>query len=65
MRELLSLLGHTPKVNGRLNWFERDNGDERLAQDRALIRHDYPDLKYGLNYSHRKVFLYGSLTLRP
>jgi hypothetical protein len=64
VRELLSLLGHTPSNGGRPRWFERDEGAERLGQDRALIRHDYPDLKYGLNFRGRVVFLDGTLTLK-
>ncbi|MEP7342619.1 MAG: SEC-C metal-binding domain-containing protein [Acidobacteriota bacterium] len=64
MRELLYLVGHTPKDDGKRRWFEQDDGDERLAQDRALIRRDYPGLKYGLNYADRKVFLDGTITLR-
>lgn len=64
MRELLSLVGHTLRTEGRPHWFERDEGAERLAQDRALIRRDYPDLKYGLNYRLRRVFLDGTITLR-
>ena len=57
MRELLSLLGHTPKSDGRERWFERDDGAERLAQDRVLVRREYPDLKYGLIFRNRVVFL--------
>lgn len=64
MRELLYLVGHTPKADGKRRWFEQDEGDERLARDRALINRDYPDLKYGLNYRLRKVFLDGVITLR-
>jgi len=64
VRELLSLLGRLPKNNGRQNWFERDEGAERLAQDRASIARDYPSLKYGLNFRLRSVFLEGTLTLR-
>jgi hypothetical protein len=65
VRELLSLLGHTLNDGGgRQRWFERDEGAERLAQDRALIRRDYPDLKYGLNFRARRVFLEGTLTLK-
>jgi hypothetical protein len=64
VRELLYLVGPTPKTDGRLRWFERDEGDERLKQDRALIRHDYPNLKFGLNWRHKKIFLDGSITLR-
>jgi hypothetical protein len=47
-----------------VRWFERDEGDERLRRDRALIRHDYPDLKYGLNARLKMVFLDGAITLR-
>lgn len=64
MRELLSLVGPTPRANGKPRWFERDEGAERLAQDRTLIHHDYPDLKYGLNHRHSRVFLDGTITLR-
>lgn len=64
MRELLYLVGPTPTVNRRTRWFERDEGDERLKRDRALIRQDYPDLKYGLNHRLKRVFLDGSITLR-
>ena len=64
MRELLYLVGPTPKADGRTRWFERDEGDERLKRDRALIRHDYPDLKYGLNHRSKTVFLDGTITLR-
>src|SRR5437660_1693474 len=59
VRELLSLLGHTPENDGRQRWFERDEGAERLAHDRALISGDYPSLSYGLNFRHRRVFLEG------
>ena len=64
MRDLLSLLGYTPSDGGRPRWFERDEGAERLTQDRALIRRDYPDLKYGLNFRTRGVFLDGTITLK-
>lgn len=64
MRELLYLVGPTPKTDGRTRWFERDEGDERLRRDRALIRHDYPDLKYGLNHRLKTIFLDGTITLR-
>ena len=64
MRELLSIVGLTPKSDGRLRWFERDEGAERLAHDRALIRQDYPDMKYGLNFPNKRVFLKGTITLR-
>ncbi len=64
MRELLYLVGPTPKTDGRTRWFEQDEGDERLKQDRALIRHDYPDLKFGMNWRHKKIFLDGTITLR-
>lgn len=64
MRELLSLLGHTPENNGAALWFERDEGDARLAYDRAFIAYDYPFLKYGLNFRLRQVFLSGVIVLR-
>ncbi len=64
MRELLSLAGLTPRADGRQRWFERDEGAERLACDRALIRCDYPDLNYGLNHRHKGIFLDGNITLR-
>jgi hypothetical protein len=64
VRELLSLAGPTPKTDGRTRWFERDEGDARLKQDRALIRHDYPDLKFGMNWRLKKIFLDGTITLR-
>jgi hypothetical protein len=64
VRELLSLAGHTPRADGGPRWFERDEGDELLAQDRDLIRRAYPDLKYGLNHRQRAVFLAGAITLR-
>lgn len=64
MRELLYLAGHTLKDDGKRRWFEQDEGDERLTQDRALIRGDYPGLKYGLNHAGRKVFLDGAIILR-
>jgi hypothetical protein len=64
VRELLYLVGPTPTADDRVRWFERDEGDERLRRDRALIRHDYPDLKYGLNARLKMVFLDGTITLR-
>jgi len=64
VRELLYLVGPTPESDGRTRWFQRDKGDERLKQDRVLIRHDYPDLKYGLNHRLKRVFLDGTITLR-
>jgi len=64
VRELLYLAGHTPNDDGRQRWFERDEGAERFAQDRDLIRHDYPDLKYVLNHRLKRVFLDGTITLR-
>lgn len=63
MRELLSLAGHTPNDGGGQRWFERDEGAERLDQDRELIHRDYPDLKYGLSHRQRRVFLDGIITL--
>lgn len=64
MRELLYLVGPLPRTDRRTRWFERDEGDERLKRDRALICHDYPDLKYGLNHRLKRVFLDGNITLR-
>ena len=64
MRELLSLAGPTPNDDGRRRWFERDEGAERLVRDRALIRHDYPGLKYVLNHRQRRVLLDGTITLK-
>lgn len=64
MRELLYLVGPTPKTNERNRWFECDEGDERLKRDRELIRVAYPDLKYGLNYRLKTIFLDGTITLR-
>jgi hypothetical protein len=64
VRELLSLVGPTPRTDRRTRWFEQDEGHERLERDRALIRRDYPDLKYGLNHRLKRVFLDGSITLR-
>jgi hypothetical protein len=64
VRELLFLVGPTPKTDGKTRWFEQDEGDVRLKQDRALIRHDYPDLKLGMNWRLKKIFLDGTITLR-
>jgi hypothetical protein len=64
VRDLLFLLGHTPGNDGRPHWFERDEGAERLARDRALIGSDYPTLKYALNHRLRSIFLDGTITLR-
>jgi hypothetical protein len=64
VRELLSLAGHTLKVDGKPRWFERDEGDERVTRDREIVRRYYPDLKYGLNHYFRSVFLDGPITLR-
>lgn len=64
MRELLYLVGPTPGADSRQRWFQRDEGEERLAHDRTLIERDYPTLKYGLNYRLRRVFLDGTITLR-
>ena len=64
MRELLYLVGPTPKTDERTRWFESDEGDERLKRDRELIRVDYPDLKYALNYRLNTIFLDGTITLR-
>lgn len=64
MRELLSLAGPTPNDDGKRRWFEQDEGEARLAQDRELIRHDYPGLKYVLNHRLRRVHLNGHITLR-
>lgn len=64
MRELLYLVGPTPKIDEYTRWFESDEGDKRLRRDRELIRENYPDLKYGLNYRLKMVFLCGAITLR-
>jgi hypothetical protein len=64
VRDLLHLAGPTPRADGKWRWFEQDEGDRHLARDRALIRLDYPGLKYGLHHSARKVFLDGNITLR-
>lgn len=64
MRELLHLHGLTPQNKRNAKWFERDEGDSRLAHDRKLIASKYPDLKYGLNYRHRIVFLCGQIVLK-
>jgi hypothetical protein len=64
VRELLYLVGPMPTDDGRTRWFERDDGDARLKRDRELIRHHYPDLKYGLNHRSKQVFLDGTITLR-
>lgn len=64
MRELLYLVGPTPKIDDNTRWFEADEGDERLRRDRELIRENYPDLKYGLNYRLKTIFLDGTITLR-
>jgi hypothetical protein len=63
VRELLYLVGPTPRTDRRTRWFERDEGDERLKRDRALICHDYPDLRYGLNHRLKRLFLDGTITL--
>lgn len=64
MREWLHLLGPTPPSDGPLKWFERDEGDARLAHDRALIAEAYPDLKFALNFKFRQVVAQGTITLR-
>lgn len=64
MRELLHLAGLTQNDDGRRRWFERDDGEARLARDRALIRHDYSGLKYVLNHRQRRVLLDGTITLK-
>ena len=64
MRELLYLVGPTPKIDESARWFERDEGDQRLQQDRALIRYDYPGLRFGMNWRRKEIFLYGTITLR-
>ena len=63
MRELLHLHGHTPQNKTEEKWFERDDGDARLARDRELIKNDYPYLKYGLNHREKRIFLRGKIVL--
>ena len=65
MRALLYLHVHTPpKTEAGDKWFERNEGDARLARDRRLIKTKYPDLKYGLNHRNKAVFLYGEISLK-
>ena len=64
MREWLHLLGRLPKSNGNPNWFERDEGDARLAHDRRLLADKYPDLVFALNFRLQKAVLRGTITLK-
>ncbi len=64
MRDLLYLHVHTPEIKPADKWFERDEGDARLAHDRRLIAAKYPDLKYVLNHRKKIVFLRGYITLK-
>lgn len=63
MREWLHLLGPISKRNDPPKWFERDDGDARLAHDRRLLAERYPDLEYRLNFRLQKVVLRGTITL--
>lgn len=64
MREWLHLLGPMEKPSDPPKWFERDEGDARLAHDRSLIRFAYPDLTFALHFKQRQVILRGTITLR-
>ncbi len=64
MRDVLFLLGPTPKSRGPQQWYESDGGNTRLRQDRKLVAANFPSLRYGLNYRTKLVFLEGGLTLR-
>jgi len=64
VRDVLFLLGHTLKAEGPKQWYEYDDGDERLAHDRKLIAAPYPSLRFGLNFKTKLNFLEGALTLR-
>lgn len=52
-----------PESEEPLKWFERDDGDVRLAHDRKLLAGKYPDLQFALNFKLTKVILRGSITL--
>jgi hypothetical protein len=64
MREWLHLLGRSPKNNGEPKWFERDDGNARLAHDRRLLTGKYPDLEFALNFRLQKAVLRGTITLK-
>ena len=65
MRDLLYLHVHTPpEIKNGDKWFEQDEGDARLAQDRQLIKTKYPNLKYGINHRNKLVFLFGEIILK-
>lgn len=64
MREWLHLLGPMGKPSDPPKWFERDDGDARLAHDRSLIRSAYPGLTFALNFKLRQVTLRGTITLK-
>jgi hypothetical protein len=64
VRELLYLHHHTPPNNRGEKWFEQDEGDARLAEDRRLVRSRYPDLYYGFNIRQKFVFIDGRIILK-
>jgi hypothetical protein len=64
MREWLHLVGHLPRNWSGPKWFETDEGDARLIEDRRLLSDKYPDLSFALNFRLQKAVLRGTITLK-